>query len=146
MANFAGDFSSQYVSSATLFATSTGVTTNAHLQGVSLDTTPIVSNNLTAFLVVGNVAGTTPTMNAKIEESTDGVTYTDVASGAFTQVTTSNQVQAIPITPTKRYLRSNGTVGGTTPVLETTILILGPRDTGAANLGGFNLTAAASNG
>lgn len=146
MANFASDLSSAYVVTGTLFATSTGVTTSAHLQGASVDTTPIVSNNVSAILVVGNVAGTSPTMDAKMQESTDGTTWTDVASGAFTQVTQSTNVQTLPIQPTKRYLRSTGTVGGTTPVLETTILVVGPRQAAPSAVGGFNLTAVAGNG
>lgn len=146
MANFVGDLSSGYVVTATLFATSTGVTTNAHLTGASVDTNLIVSNNVTAVLVVGNAAGTSPTMDAKMQESTDNTTWTDVASGAFTQVTASSQVQALSIMPTKRYLRSTGTVGGTTPVLETTILVVGPRELNPANNGGFNNTAVAGNG
>lgn len=146
MANFAGDFSTQYSCTAALFATSTGMTTSAQLSGVSVDLSSNVANIVSAVLVVGNVAGTLPTMNVKIQESTDGTTYTDVTNGAFTQVTTSNQVQIISFKPTKRYLSCTGTIGGTNPVLETTVLIGPfPLRTAAANSGGFNTTVASGN-
>lgn len=144
MANFSGDFSSQYISSAALFATSTGVSTSANASGTSLDMSQDVANIMTAFLIVGNAAGTTPTLDMKLRESTDGTTYTDVTSGAFTQVTTNNQVQALAFKPTKRYVSVTGTVSGTNPVFETTVLVLAPRRS-AANVGGFDTTSVPSN-
>lgn len=146
MSNFAGDFSSQYTSPGTLFATSTGVTTDSHLTGVSADLGPNVANVLSAILVVGGIAGTgTPGFTARIQESNDGSnSWTDVASGAFSAQTTTNTVQIIPIKPSKRYLRSTGTVQGTNPVAECTIIFLAPMTTGPVNTGGFNQTAAAT--
>ena len=147
MANFAGDFSSMYGATCALFATSTGMTTSSQLSGVSVDMASNVENIISAALIVGNVAGTTPTMNVKLQESTDGTTYTDITGGAFTQVTTSNQVQYLAVKPTKRYVSCTGTIGGTNPVLETTVLI-GPYPlrTGPTAKGGFDTTAAAGNG
>jgi hypothetical protein len=145
MANFAGDFSGMYGCSATLFATSTGVSTDANAAGVSVDLSSNGAGIVTAILVVGNAAGTSPTGNFKMQESTDGSNnWTDVTGGAFTQVTTSNQVQPIGIKPTKRYVRCTGTVGGTSPVLETTVLVGPfPLRTAPANDGGFDTSAAA---
>ncbi len=147
MANFAGDFSGVYGCSATLFATSTGVSTNANAAGVSVDLSSNVSNIVSAILVVGNAAGTSPTGDFKMQESTDGSSnWTDVTGGAFTQVTTSNQVQVIGFKPTKRYMRCTGTVGGTNPVLETTVLVGPfPLRTAPANDGGFDTSSAAAN-
>lgn len=146
MASFSGDFSSQYTSPGTLFATSTGVTTDSHLTGVSADLGPDVSNVLSSILVVGGIQGSgTPGFTAKIQESNDGSTnWTDVASGSFAAATVANTVQIIPIKPTKRYLRSAGTVQGTNPVAECTIIFLAPMTTGPANSGGFSQTAAAT--
>jgi len=47
------------------------------------------------------------TVDAKIQESDDGTTWTDVTSGAFTQVTASNDnaIQEKAYTGTKRYIR-----------------------------------------
>jgi len=146
LANFAGDLSVAYGCTATLFATSTGVSVSANASGSSVDLSANVGNIVSAILVVGNAAGTTPTLDTFIQESTDGTTYTSVTGGAFTQVTTSNQVQVLAFKPTKRYVRSSGTTGGTNPVFEATILI-GPYPlrTAPANDGGFDLTSAAAN-
>jgi hypothetical protein len=147
MANFAGDLNSAYGCTATLFATSTGVSTDANAAGVSVDLSSNVSNIVSAILVVGNAAGTSPTGDFKMQESTDGSNnWTDVTGGAFTQVTTHNQVQVLGVKPTKRYVRCTGTVGGTSPVLETTVLV-GPYPlrTAPANDGGFDTTVAPGN-
>jgi hypothetical protein len=143
MANFVGDLSSSYNTSVTLFATSTGVSTSANAEGVSLNVSADVSNVFSAFLIVGNAGGTSPTLNMKMQESTDGTTYTDITSGAFTQVTTSNQKQMIPIQPTKQYVRCTGTVAGTSPVFEATVGVIYPLRTAPNNVGGFSNASAA---
>ncbi len=147
MSNFAYDFSSAYGLSATLFATSTGVTTTVNVAGSSVDLSSNVGNIVSAVLVVGNAAGTNPVLNVLIEESTDGSNaWTAVTGGAFTAVTTNNQVQVIAAKPTKRYWRSSGTCTGTNPVMEATVLI-GPYPlrTAPANDGGFDTVAASAN-
>ena len=145
MANFQGDIS-QAIISGSLFATSTGVSTDANASGASVDIGPGVSNIMTAIQTVGGLAGTgTPTLTSKIQESTDGTTWTDVTGGAFTAVTTTNQVEALPFKPTKRYVRTTGTVAGTNPVAEASTLIYAPRIVQPGTYGGFNQTAAAAN-
>jgi len=54
------------------------------------------------------------TVDAKIQESDDDVTYTDWSGGAFTQVTTANDnaVQELAYTGTKQYIRVVATVAG----------------------------------
>lgn len=145
MANFVGDISGQLIAGS-LFATSTGVTTDANAQGSSVDAAGAVSNIYTAVQIVGGLAGTgTPTLTSKVQESTDGTTWTDVTGGAFTAVTTTNQVEAIPFKPTKRYIRTTGTVSGTSPVAETMTLIYAARITEPSTFSGFNQTAAPGN-
>ena len=146
MANFVGDLS-QEIGSGSLFATSTGVTTNANAAGVSVDLIDDVANIISAVQIVGGVAGTgTPTLASKMQESTDGTNnWTDITDGAFTNVTTTNQVEIIAIKPTKRYVRSTGTVAGTNPVFETTTIVIAPRRTVPTNVGGFSQTVAAGN-
>ena len=146
MANFVGDLSPQLISGS-LFATSTGVTTDANAAGASVDIGPSVGNILTAIQIVGGLAGTgTPTLTSKVQESTDGSNnWTDVTGGAFTAVTTTNQVEAIPFKPTKRYVRTTGTVAGTNPVAEATTLIYAARITVPSTYGGFNTTVAPGN-
>lgn len=146
MANFVGDLS-QAIVSGSLFATSTGVSTDANAAGASVDLASNVSNVCSAVQVVGGLAGTgTPTLTSKLQESTDGTNnWTDVTGGGFTAVTTTSNVQVIPFKPTKRYVRTTGTIAGTNPVAETTTLIYAPRRTVPDNDGGFDLTAAAAN-
>ena len=148
MANFAFDFTNAYQTSATLFATSTGVTTDTLGTGVSVNLSNDVANGITSFLVVGGIAGTgTPTLSAKLQESTDGSTnWTDVTSGAFTAVSVSNTIVPLCVKPTKQYVRSTATVVGTNPVFEATILI-GPFPTTVAPVGfsGFSNAAVAGN-
>lgn len=146
MANFVGDISQQIVSGS-LFATSTGVSTDANAAGASVDLASNVGNVCTAVQVVGGLAGTgTPTLTSKVQESTDGANnWTDVTGGGFTAVTTTSNVQAIPFKPTKRYVRTTGTVAGTNPVAEAATLIYAPRRTTPDNDGGFDTTVASAN-
>ena len=110
MANFVGDLSN-YIVTPTLYGNTTGVTTDG--AGSSVDIADDVANIITAVLVVGTRTGTsTPTLNIKMQESTDGTTWTDVSSGAFTAVTASDQCQALAFKPTKRYVRETATVSG----------------------------------
>lgn len=57
--------------------------------------------------------GTGGTVEAKIQESDDNVTWEDWTGGAFTQVTESNDnaIQKIAYTGTKQYIRTVATVG-----------------------------------
>lgn len=130
-----------------LFATSTGVTTDAAAAGASVDLVDSESNIMTAVQVVGGLAGTgTPTLTSKVQESTDGSTnWTDVTNGGFTAVTTTGNVQMVPFKPTKRYVRTTGTVAGTNPVAEATTLIYAPRRHIPANDGGWDTTVAPGN-
>lgn len=145
MANFLGDISNDIIG-VSLWATSTGVTTNAAAQGASVSVVNDVANILTAIQVVGNFAGTSPTMDTKLQESTDGTNnWTDVTGGAFTQVTASSAVQALPFKPTKPYIRTTATVAGTNPVAEATTIIYAPRRDTPTNSGGFDTTAASAN-
>lgn len=141
---FRGDITLDIISGS-LFATSTGVTTNADAAGASVDIANDVANILTCIQVVGNVAGTgTPTLTTVVQESADGSTsWANVANqGTFGGVTTTNNVAAITFEPTKRYVRTTGTVAGTNPVFETTTIIYAPRRDTPTNQGGFSTSAA----
>lgn len=142
MANIALDLSTACLIQPTLYGTTTGVTTDG--AGASVDCVDVVGNVLTAVQVVGVRTGTSPTLNGKMQTSTDGTTWTDITGGAFTQVTTSSQSEAIPVKPTARYVRVTHTVGGTSPVFPTTVTVIGARATAPTNVGGFNNTSAAS--
>lgn len=59
-------------------------------------------------------SGTGPTLDASLEESADGATWTAVTGSAITQLgAAGNRVAAAGIT--KNYVRVTSTVGGTTP-------------------------------
>lgn len=58
--------------------------------------------------LISGTNGATGTVDVKIQESDDNVTYTDWTGGAFTQVTTANDnsVQEKAYTGTKQYIRT----------------------------------------
>lgn len=63
-----------------------------------------------------NVAGATPTLDVKIQDSADGSTgWADVSGAAFTQVTTGQSSQRIVVDSNacKKFIRDVGTIGGT---------------------------------
>jgi hypothetical protein len=70
-------------------------------------------------IVIDSAAGTgtSPTLDVKIQESSDNSTFTDISGLAFTQITTSASVQKIVLNKgaTKRYIRVVSTITGTTP-------------------------------
>src|SRR5262249_21969924 len=72
---------------------------------------------------VAAVTGTTPTLDGKIQESSDNSTFTDVSGATFTQVTTSTNLQVITFDRTKRYVRYVGTIAGTTPSFTMGVLV-----------------------
>lgn len=80
---------------------------------------------------VGTVSGTTPTLDGKIQDSADGSTgWADVSGATFsTQVTASNnqQVIAVDVRSTKRYVRYVGTIGGTTPSFAVGVIAVGEK-------------------
>ena len=61
-------------------------------------------------------AGTSPTLDVKLQESSDDSTYTDISGATFTQVTDAAQALekiSINTNDVERYLRAVGTIGGT---------------------------------
>lgn len=84
-------------------------------------------------LVVLNASagtGTTPTLDVKLQHSDDNSTYADVTGGAFTQVTdvagtAGVQVKKINVSDLKRYVRSIGTIAGTTPSFDFGVEFIG---------------------
>lgn len=79
--------------------------------------------NCYAIQNVGTVSGTTPTLDGKIQESSDNSTFTDITGATFTQVTASTSLLAINFQRTKRYLRYVGTIAGTSPSFGLDVII-----------------------
>lgn len=147
MANFATDLSLVDVVSASNVSVNTitgGLITTT--TGAGVDTIGQVSASLNALLVTGTVSGTTPTLDAKVQDSADNSTFADVTGATFTQVTASNKAQMIYVPPCRRYVRIVATIAGTTPVFNTMGMFLFPNHTSPAAFGGFNQTSAAGNG
>ena len=88
-------------------------------------TADMISGDGSCFAVqqVGTVSGTSPTLAGKIQESSDGSTWTNVNNAAFASVTASNSYQAVSFERTKRYLRYVGTVGGTSLSFAVAVVI-----------------------
>ena len=86
-----------------------------------------------AILDIGAVTGTSPTFDAKWQESPDNSTFTDVAGFsnlAITQITSGSQTKTMEIRPGqlsagKRYVRVAVTLGGTSPSFTCTVILFG---------------------
>ena len=75
--------------------------------------------------------GTTPTLDVKLQGSSDGSTgWADIASAAFAQVTnaaSSRQIVKFNASAAKRYIRAVATVGGTTPSFACAVAFVGKK-------------------
>lgn len=76
-----------------------------------------------AIQQVGTVSGTSPTLAGKIQESSDGSTWSDISGATFTTVTASGNYQCINFERSKRFVRYVGTVGGTSPSFAAAVVI-----------------------
>lgn len=102
--------------------TSTLTGSAVDLQGLSGEATVILDSSAAT-------AGTNPTLDVKIQDSADGSTgWADVTGAAFTQVTStaSQQRLSVNVSEIKRYVRTVGTLGGTsTPTFVYSVNLLG---------------------
>jgi hypothetical protein len=101
---------------------------NATGNGAALDLNDY-EGEAAVVLNVRNVSGTTPTYDCKLQDSDDGSTgWADIAGAAFTQHTsTTGAVQklALKTDSCKRYVRAVDTLGGTSPVFQRSVTVLG---------------------
>lgn len=83
-------------------------------------------------------AGTTPTLNVKLQESADDSTYTDITSATFTEVTGTAGTAIAPsdadgtitlnVSDKAKYIRAVATIGGTsTPTFEFCVIAFGTK-------------------
>ncbi len=85
--------------------------------GTAIDTRASGYGNpreLVCHLDVGEVSGTSPTLDAKLEDSDDNSSFSDVAGGAFAQKTATG-AQELRATGFRRYVRAVAAVAGTSP-------------------------------
>lgn len=82
-----------------------------------------------AAIQAGAVSGTTPTLDAKVQEADDssGTNSQDVTGATFTQITASNKSQLINFRRTKRYGRIVFTIAGTSPSFASAGQLYGPK-------------------
>ena len=86
-----------------------------------------------AVIDIGAVSGTSPTFDAKWQESADNSTFSDVAGYsnlAITQITAANktltmEIRASQLSAGKRYVRVAVTIGGTSPSFTCAVILLG---------------------
>ena len=80
--------------------------------------------------LVGVVSGTTPTLDGKLQQSSDNSTWSDISGATFTQVTATDSFQKIGVDVrlTGGYIRYVGTIAGTTPSFTMGIVLLGQKE------------------
>lgn len=78
----------------------------------------------------GAGTGTTPTLDVKLQESDDNITFTDVTGGAFAQVTDAGaafETLTVSVDGLKKYVRGVDAVTGTTPVFPRALSMIGEK-------------------
>ncbi len=90
------------------------------LEGTGID----VSGSLVLVVLDSGTNGSSGTVDVKIQESDDDSTYTDVSSGAFTQVTEANDnaIQEKEYTGSSQWVRVVATVGTATCAFGVSIV------------------------
>lgn len=113
--------------------------------GTGVDCAEVGTRVCTAILNGGAVSGTSPTLDVKIQESSDNSTFTDCVkpdgstTAAFTQVAAANALEVMTFVAHKRYIRCVKTIGGSsTPTVTAGVILLGQKkNPGGSNIGGW---------
>ena len=106
-----------FVTSSLLSGAQTVTTTGAAVQ-VGSFTSVVVYLNATA------VTGTTPSMTVTLQDSPDGVTWYNIASGAFNALTAAGS-QRLVVTNVGYFIRAIATISGTTPSFTVDLQCVG---------------------
>jgi hypothetical protein len=85
----------------------------ATANGTTVDNSVLTSNGSIAQIHVTAVSGTSPTMTAIVQHSTNGSVWTTL--GTFTAITGTTSETITTTGTVNRYVRAQYTVGGTTP-------------------------------
>ena len=77
----------------------------------------------------GAGGGTTPTLDVKIQDSTDNSTFADVSGKVFTQVTDIASIQSLAIDTraVRRYIRAVIAIAGTSPTFGLAVAVIGQK-------------------
>ena len=114
---------------ATSAALATAARRTSTLTGTAVD---VLEYEGVALVLLNTAAGTgtTPTLDVKLQHSDDNSTFSDVTSGAFSQVTdvagtAGVKVMKVNVADLKRYMRVLGTIAGTTPSFDFGVEFVG---------------------
>ncbi len=94
--------------------------------GAGVDITSY-EGKLKVTLTVGTVGGTSPTLDVKLQDSSDNSTFADITGATYTQVIASDAHQSIALDTrsTKKWIRSVQTIAGTSPTFDSGIHFAG---------------------
>lgn len=98
-------------------AARTASTTSGPVAAAGQATVAVLAVHCTA------ASGTTPTLDASLEESADGSSWTAVTGSGITQLTAAGNRLATGLV-TKNYVRVTVTIGGTTPSFTCSASVL----------------------
>lgn len=123
----------------TILAGSHGIAADYSLVG---ETVEVLGYSVLAILAAGTCGGG-GSVDVKLQESADTVTWADVAGGAFAQVTPANDeaTYELAYSGSKRYLRAVATVGGAACEFGVSFILRAPVSLENTLLSGF-ITAA----
>ncbi len=87
---------------------------------------------LKVILSAENVSGTDATLATKIQDSADNSTFADVTGGAFTVLTDEDGFEALHLDTRalNQYIRVLDTLGGTDPVYNRSVTLVGRKQVG----------------
>jgi hypothetical protein len=103
---------------------------SASANGTAID---ILSYEGQAAAILQSAAGTgtTPTLDVRLQDSSDGSTdWADVTGAAFAQVTNaaaSTQIVKFNASAVQRYIRAVATIAGTTPLFTCAVSFVGKK-------------------
>ena len=77
----------------------------------------------------GAGGGTTPTLDAKIQDSADNSAFADIPGKVFTQIGTAASIQSLAIDTRaiRRYIRAVLTITGTSPTFGLAVTAVGQK-------------------
>lgn len=76
------------------------------------------------FANLANVAGTTPSVTIKVQDSADDSTYADITGAAFSAATTNGDVGELHFVTTKKYIRAVATFTANTTQADVAVMFL----------------------
>ena len=118
-----------------------GILTVASVAASAARTTTLTGTGVDLQSYEGNVgvilnssaatAGSSPTLDVKIQDSADNSSFADVSGLTFTQVTDAASVQLLRVPKSvRRYVRAIGTIGGTSsPAFTYGLALVGIKKT-----------------